>query len=265
MSVDHMLQAAVAFAREVAVETAGGGGVGEHVRAEVDLPGWVSHYFEALQPGYRGWTWVVSLSAVDVGAEPTVNDVVLLPGPQAVTAPAWTPYRDRVRPGDLAPGDVLPPVPDDLRLVPAWSAGDEDTEATSFDRRAALELAGGRTWVLSVEGREMAASRWHAGDGGPHTPMAQQASGTCRTCGFRIGLAGPLADRFGVCANGMANDDGKVVDFQHGCGAHSGVKLRRSTSSPVLPVPYFDTVSNDEIVVKRQPAAESAGEELANR
>jgi len=250
MSVEQMLQAADAFARTVAAEVAGDDAVGPHLRAEVDAAGMVSHVFEALQPGYRGWTWVVTVTAVDADAPPTVNDVVLLPGAEAIVAPAWTPYRDRIRPGDLGPGDVLPPEPDDLRLVPAWSAGDAETGADTSDgtdRLAAKELAGGRTWVLSLEGRDMAAQRWHDGEGGPHTAIAQQASGTCRTCGFSVGLRGPLADRFSVCANGMANDDGRVVDHEHGCGAHSGVRLGRATAVQALPDPYLDTLTNDAV------------------
>ncbi|WP_229054893.1 DUF3027 domain-containing protein [Aeromicrobium sp. Leaf350] len=259
MSVEQMLQAAEPFARAVVVEAAGEDVVGAHLRTDVDADGWVSHAFEALQPGYRGWSWVVSLTAVAADAEPTVNDLVLLPGSEAIVAPAWTPYRDRIRPGDLGPGDVLPPDADDLRLVPAWSAGDVDVET---DRHEARELTGGRTWVLSREGRDMAAQRWHDGDGGPHTAIAQQASGTCRTCGFRLGLVGALADRFGVCANGMANDDGRVVDLEHGCGAHSGVKLSRATAVRELPDPYFDTITND-VVAKPEPKPEPEPEVVA--
>ncbi len=257
MSVEQMLQSSDDLARTVVAEVAGGDVVGAHLRAEIDGDGLVSHVFEALQPGYRGWTWVVSLTAASADAEPTVNDVVLLPGGDAIVAPPWTPYRDRVRPGDLGPGDVLPPEPDDLRLVPAWSAGDSDTEVEGGgDRLEAKELAGGRSLVLSLEGRDMAAQRWHDGQGGPHVAIAQQASGTCRTCGFRVGLVGGLADRFGVCANGMANDDGRVVDLEHGCGAHSGVRLSRATAVKELPDPYFDTLTND-LVARPAPTPEA--------
>ncbi|MFT4188682.1 MAG: DUF3027 domain-containing protein [Aeromicrobium sp.] len=259
MSVDQMLTDAVSLARTVAVEAAGEDAVGAHLRAEVEASGAVAHAFEARQPGYRGWSWVVSLSAVEGDAAPTVNELVLLPGGDAIVAPEWTPYRDRVRPGDLNPGDLLPPEPDDLRLVPAWSAGDVDAEST--DTLAARELADGRSWVLSLEGREMAAQRWHEGVRGPDTPLAKQASGSCRTCGFRVGLAGPLADRFGVCANGMANDDGRVIALDHGCGAHSGVKLSRSTAARPLPELYLDTDATDDLVVdppKPAPEPEEA-------
>jgi hypothetical protein len=105
----------------------------------------------------------------------------------------------------------------------------------------------GREWVLSLEGRQSAADRWFAGEQGPNTPLAQQASGVCHSCGFLISLAGPLSSRFGVCANGRANDDGKVVSFEHGCGAHSGAKLSRAASPQALPDPVLDTVTVDEV------------------
>ncbi|EFQ82534.1 hypothetical protein HMPREF0063_11743 [Aeromicrobium marinum DSM 15272] len=243
MSVQELLTSATATARAALADVEDV--VGDHLRAEVDADGLVSHYFASTQPGYQGWTWVVSLSAVAADAPVTVNDVVLLPGSDAIVAPAWTPYRDRIRPGDLGPGDVLPPDEDDLRLVPAWSAEDTDDD----DRPVAREIASEREWVLSREGRDMAADRWHAGAQGPDTPIAQQASGSCRTCGFMVGLAGELGGRFGLCANGMANDDGRVVTLDHGCGAHSGVRLGRSVTPQPLPPPVFDTVTNDDVEV----------------
>ena len=37
-----------------------------------------------------------------------------------------------------------------------------------------------------------------------------------------------------MCANGNANDDGRVVSFDHGCGAHSEVQLSKKQQ----PVPH---------------------------
>ena len=34
-------------------------------------------------------------------------------------------------------------------------------------------------------------------------------------------MRGALSRVFGVCANEYAPDDGRVVSFDHGCGAHS--------------------------------------------
>lgn len=232
-------------ARRAAEDVAGAANVGDHLGSIDDegaVGAMVSHHFACLQPGYRGWYWSVSVSVTD--KEPTVNDVVLLPGDQAIVAPAWTPYRERIRPGDLSPGDVLPPDEDDVRLVPAWSAGDsQDTVDRYFSREVGL----GREWVLSLAGRALAADRWMDGEHGPAAPMAEQAPAPCASCGFLISLAGPLSQSFGICANGMANADGRVVALTYGCGAHSRAKLSRKAAPRALTPPVFDTVTVDEI------------------
>lgn len=235
----------IAHARQAAEAVAGADAVGDFAGAVdesgPDVAGELSAYhFTCLQPGYTGWYWSVSVSA-----GPTINDVVLLPGEHAIVAPGWTPYRERIRPGDLSPGDVLPPEADDIRLVPSWSAGDS---LDTVDRYFAREVGLGREWVLSIAGRALAADRWMDGETGPSAPIAQQAPAPCATCGFLISLAGPLSDSFGVCANGMANADGRVVALSHGCGAHSQAKLSRSAAPQVLPPPVFDTLTVDEIV-----------------
>ncbi|MCW2769448.1 MAG: hypothetical protein JWR27_881 [Aeromicrobium sp.] len=245
MPIDDQLSAAVDVARAAADEAADAGTVGDHLRAVEDGERLVSHLFGCRKPGYEGWYWSVSISRAPDSDKVTVNDVVLLPGDDAIVAPVWTPYRDRIRPGDLSPGDVLPPDEDDVRLVPSWSAG--DGEEQTEDRFFAREVGLGREWVLSIEGRELAADRWQDGDQGPESAIAQQAPGICHSCGFLVSLAGPLSERFGVCANGMANDDGKVVSFAHGCGAHSGARLSRSAGIQKLPLPVFDTVGVDEV------------------
>ena len=60
-------------------------------------------------------------------------------------------------------------------------------------------------------------------------------------------LAGPLSTLFGVCANGNANDDGKVVSLDHGCGAHSEVQLAKKHEPQPMPPHVFDTLNVDEL------------------
>lgn len=241
LTPDPVLADAVDVALRALGESVDPSHIGEHLGALAEAEFVVSQIFESKAPGYGGWTWSVSLTHAPESAEVTVNDIVSLPGDGAIVAPEWRPYRDRIEPGDLGPGDILPPEDDDVRLVPAWSAGDEDDEA------AAREIGLGRERVLSAEGRESAADRWFDGDRGPDTALAKQAPGPCRTCGFMISLAGPLSRTFGVCANGMANDDGRVVALDHGCGAHSSAKLSRSAAPQKLPPHVFDTVSVDDL------------------
>jgi hypothetical protein len=159
------------------------------------------------------------------------------------------PYRDRIQPGDLSPGDLLPTEEDDPRLVPGYLAGDPGDDIVDEDtlRDVIDELGLGRARVLSLEGRDLAAQRWYDGSHGPHAPLAQSAPATCASCGFLVRLAGPLSRAFGVCANAQANDDGRVVSWDHGCGAHSEAQLATSTRPQPLPEPVLDTLSWAEL------------------
>jgi hypothetical protein len=253
MMTDDVALGAVEAARAALVEQVGADVVGDHVEAAPeDAPGSagvVTHYFTATQGGYPGWRWAVTVVHVDGEDAVTVDEVVLLPGQDAIVAPPWVPWRERIRPGDLSPGDVLPVEEDDPRLVPAYLAGDPGDDAprdaASQVKEVGQELGLGRVRVLSLEGRDMAAQRWYDGDQGPDVPLAQSAPAKCWSCGFLVRLAGPLADTFGVCANEYANDDGRVVALDHGCGAHSDAQLRKKQLPPPLPDPVFDTLSED--------------------
>lgn len=244
MSENQGMSPSVKIAHEALVESLGAVEFGNHVSSIDEGNGLHSEVFECTLAGYRGWHWSVSVSILDDVA--TVNDVVLLPGEGAVLAPAWTPYRERVRAEDLGPGDVLPPDADDIRLVPAWSAGDGEGTGIA-DRHFAREIGLGREWVLSFEGREDAADRWYEGAHGPESAFAKQANQKCGSCGFLVSLAGDLSDRFGVCANRNAPADGAVVALNHGCGAHSGNAPKRSDSAKIVPESVFDTVTVDNL------------------
>jgi len=212
---DAALAAAVDLARGAAVE-AGGTSVGEHLAAVAGADRIVTHAFVATLPGYAGWYWAVTLARASRSKTATVDEVVLLPGAQALLAPAWVPWQERLRPGDLSPGDLLPSVADDPRLVPAYVASDNPAV-----EEVAFELGLGRPRVMSRDGRLDTAERWYAGDGGPDTPMAKQAPAHCGTCGFLLPLAGSLRAGFGVCGNEISSTDGRVVSVEYGCGAHS--------------------------------------------
>jgi hypothetical protein len=213
---DPACVAAVDLARAAAVDVAGPA-VGEYLGVEVDDALVVTHSFATTEKAYRGWRWAVTVARADGADEVTVDEVVLLPGGGALVSPEWVPWSERVRPGDLTPGDLLPPRPGDPRLVPSYA----DPEA--FDDWSDLhwELGLGRPRVLSLDGRADAAERWYDGDQGPSSPLAKAAPARCGDCGFLVPLAGSMRSLFGVCANVYAPDDAKVVSLDHGCGAHS--------------------------------------------
>jgi hypothetical protein len=240
---------AVDRAREAAVEdaavdmgaAAAAEAVGEHVQASAE-DGAVTHYFEARHGGYRGWRWAVTLACADAESPVTVSEVVLRPGPDALVAPEWVPWQERVRPGDLGVGDLLPSSPDDVRLVPAYLAGD-DTEVEQLAREVGL----GRRAVLSREGRDDAARRWTDGPHGPGAEMARAAPAHCATCGFLLSLAGELRGAFGVCANAYSPADGNVVAMGFGCGAHSDVSVEPTSPVAVVELVYDDGVELESV------------------
>ncbi|HET7357124.1 MAG TPA: DUF3027 domain-containing protein, partial [Nocardioidaceae bacterium] len=220
--------------------------VGEHLGHASEGERVVTHFFECTRTGYRGWRWAVTVARAPRAKVVTVDEIVLLPGDEAIVAPTWVPYRERIKPGDLSPGDLLPTDEDDPRLVPGWTAGDEIVDEDSV-RPVIDDLALGRRRVLSLEGRDLAAQRWYDGSHGPHSPIVESAPGSCSTCGFLVQLGGPMSRLFGVCANGYASDDGRVVSFDHGCGAHSEAKLSKKNLPQPLPEPVLDTLSWDDL------------------
>jgi hypothetical protein len=244
---DAVALAAVEVARETLVLDVDAAEVGDHLGAEVEGERVVTHLFECRKPGYLGWRWSVTVVRAPRQKSVTVDEMVLIPGAEAIVAPEWVPYRERIKPGDLSPGDLLPVADDDPRLVPTHSFGDDplDADAKTQIRAVVTDLGLGRIRTLSPEGHESAAQRWYDGDSGPEAPLAQSAPEPCSTCGFLLRMSGSLAETFGVCANGDANDDGRVVAFTHGCGAHSEVRLAKRHEPVPLPDPVVDEISDD--------------------
>lgn len=220
-----VLADAVELARRALLELEPSG-VGAHLGVSAEDDNAATHRFEATLTGYRGWQWAVVVAAPPGADRPTVSESALLPGPDALIAPEFVPWDQRVRPGDLAPGDLLAPPPNDPRLAPGYTAtGDPEIDDVAY------QVGLGRSQVLSLEGREEAAQRWYA-EFGPDTEMAKAAPGTCGTCGFYLPLAGALRACFGVCGNAMGAD-GHVVHTEYGCGAHSDVTVPSGAGSPL--------------------------------
>lgn len=252
---DAELAAAVDLARAAAARD-GDDTVGDYVGVRAEGRHAATHLFEATLAAYRGWRWAVVVAHAGPDEPVTVNEVVLVPGPDALIAPPWVPWRQRVRAGDLGVGDLMPPPPGDYRLVPAYVESDDpDVEEVATD------LGLGRVRVMSREGRLAAARRWEGGDFGPRAEMARSAPAHCGTCGFYLPMAGSLRAAFGVCGNELAPADGHVVHVEYGCGAHSEVEVEATAAVPIADLVYDDSVMEMEPVIPRpapEPQVESA-------
>ncbi|MEU3094192.1 DUF3027 domain-containing protein [Streptomyces sp. NPDC006967] len=263
---DRLCAEAVDLARAAAEEAAAPGIVGEHEGTVSEGDRVVTHFFECLEPGYRGWRWAVTVARASRAKIVTVDESVLLPGPDAVLAPEWVPWSERLRPGDMGPGDLLPTDAEDLRLEPGFTGEEEpppnsvvshemadlveaeDAEVTAGApadlsvtpargtiAAVAEELGLRRARVLSRYGLHTAADRWEEGFGAK-TPMAQAAPATCQSCGFLARIGGSLGQAFGVCANEYSPADGHVVSLGYGCGGHSEAAVMPKPPQPAPPV-----------------------------
>jgi hypothetical protein len=245
---DAICLAAVDLAREAAVETAGVIGVGEYIGAHADEERLLSHFFACPHPGYRGWRWSVTVARASRAKVVTVDEVVLLPADGALLSQEWIPWAERIQPGDVTPGLLMPTPADDPRLEPGYTGGehaaDTDPAEAGVARAVVAELGLGRERVLSAAGRDDATERWLKGSSGPDNPMTKQAPGVCETCGFFLRLQGSMGVLFGACANAYSPSDASVVSVDHGCGAHSSVPQENPAEE--LPPPAWETIEWDE-------------------
>jgi hypothetical protein len=265
--------------------------VGEHVSAVADGDRVVTHFFESKEPGYRGWRWAVTVTRASRAKIVTLDETVMLPGPDSLLAPEWVPWSERLRPGDMGPGDLLPTEAEDLRLEPGYTGEDapppnsalpdavtpqnlaalveaEDADLTDLVpdsstlpvrgtiASVAEELGMRRARVLSRYGLHLAADRWDESFGAK-TPMAQAAPAPCVSCGFLLPLAGSLRQAFGVCANEISPADGHVVSLAYGCGGHSEAAVM---PAPTRPAPHvLDSMGADAFPLGPAGASEDLG------
>ena len=242
---EKVLAGASEVAREALLEVTNDEMIGEHRGVVPEGDRVLTHAFDCLMPGYVGWSWTVTTARASRSRKVTINELSLKPGPDALLAPDWVPWADRLEPDDVGATDQLPYRADDARLIPNF----QDTSADA-DAMAEFELGLGRSRVLSPEGRSLAFERWYASDHGPHSQSTKAATAVCSTCGFLMLMAGSARTVFGVCANEWSPDDGKVVSLDHGCGGHSETDSLKQKdlweqSAPVVNEADLDVVEKD--------------------
>lgn len=82
------------FAEKAAKESAPVGGVGKFLGTVDEEANVVSYRFQANMKEYVGWEWNVVVFQAKK-ADPTISEVVLLPGKESIVAPDWVPWSER--------------------------------------------------------------------------------------------------------------------------------------------------------------------------
>ncbi len=93
---DPTLLAAVDLARAALLDITPADTIGELVGNVVEGEHVLTLLLDCTMPGYPGWRWTVSLSRVDEDSLPSVLETELTPGDEALIAPDWIPWSDRL-------------------------------------------------------------------------------------------------------------------------------------------------------------------------
>lgn len=103
---DAFLAAAVDVARSAIEGITAASDIGRHLAAKSEGDRLVTHLFESKLPGYLGWQWYAVLTRNSRSKVVTVNELGLLPSEDAILAPEWVPWAERVRPEDAQETEV---------------------------------------------------------------------------------------------------------------------------------------------------------------
>ncbi len=151
---DEVLLNAVDVAREALYEITPAATVGAPAGHLVEGERVLSLLFENTQPGYPGWYWTVSLSREPDSDAVNVLEAELMPGDDAVLAPDWVPWADRLAEyqaqkkaereaaeaaGEPGPGDEEDLDDEDLEDEDLDEDGDELDESEDLDDEDELD------------------------------------------------------------------------------------------------------------------------------
>lgn len=172
---DETLLAAVDLARAALLEITPADTIGEPVGHIVEGEHVVSLLFDCTMSGYPGWHWTVSLSRVDDDSEPSVLETELMPGGEALLAPEWVPWSDRLADyrtaQELAAAEAEASAIDALDALDAFDVESDELDALEEDDDFEDEDGGddeldGIDFGEAVAPSGSAASELHPGEAG---------------------------------------------------------------------------------------------------
>lgn len=136
------------LALEALAESSPRGSVGAFISETEPSKGVVELKFENKMRGYAGWFWYVTLTQVDKRKPLMVSEVNLMAGEDAMLAPAWVPWAERLS--------------EFRKQLKAEGKASTDAEADRLIREMALSLS------HDIEGEE---SQEDSNDSGANPPQ----------------------------------------------------------------------------------------------
>jgi len=121
---DTVLLAAADQARAALLEITPAATIGEVVGSKAEGEHVLSLFFATKLPGYPGWHWTVTMSRIDEESAPSVLEIEMLPGEDALVAPDWLPWSERLAEYQLA---------QELAAALAAAEGDDHDDDDSDD------------------------------------------------------------------------------------------------------------------------------------
>lgn len=176
--LDELLAGAVDQARAaLTVETglAEPAQVGDHVGAVADDDRLVTHRFAASLPGYGGWEWFATLARAPRSKVVTVCEVGLLPGADAVLAPAWVPWSERVSQEEKIRLDAIAAGEDPEKAI-ARARGEQAGDDSSEDAHGVQGVPAGQAAGPAQEGASQDATEADEADEADQADEATDAA-----------------------------------------------------------------------------------------
>jgi hypothetical protein len=127
------------FAQEAARLTGGRRAVGDYIRTDEEEPGLRSYIFKSTLRGYVGWFWSVTIFQPE-GQEPTISEVVMMPSDEALIAPKWVPWSERLADYKALKAELEAQAAAEAEEAALLASESEDAELSVDDEDDELEL-----------------------------------------------------------------------------------------------------------------------------
>ena len=187
---------------------------------------------------YPGWRWAITVARVPRGKVATVCETNLVPGEGALLSPEWLPYAERLAPGDLGAGDVLP-----TRRRTRTSSPGSRRPATRTSTRWPCGSSGSAASACSRRRGEAAAQRWYEGEAALTRRSPRRAPPPARRVASSTRWQVHCA-LFRRVRQRVVTQRRSRRGLDHGCGAHSEVDVDRHEPVPSAE-PLVDEIAYD--------------------